>query len=287
MNQNRIAIVCDSGCDVPADFVASHDIYVVPLSINYGDKTYHSGIDITTQDVVNRFSQEIPTTSLPSPDMLSETFERCRQQGYASALFVGISSGLSSTVSTAHMIANMMEDFTVETLDTKNIGLGAGLLVMAATKLAEAGKTLSEIYTALEQRVEAARIFFSVPTLSYLHQGGRISEATYRLGSVLNIKPVFTCDAQGRYTVAKKCRGFERARETMLNLAAQRAQKLGRVVVGTCATTGDATFATLEAGMRERLGSSISEFVRATISPDLIVHTGPELIGITIQPAFE
>ena len=37
MNEQRIAVITDSGTDTPADFVAAHDVRVIPLRINYSD----------------------------------------------------------------------------------------------------------------------------------------------------------------------------------------------------------------------------------------------------------
>ena len=68
MNEQRIVIITDSGTDTPADFAAAHDIRIMPLRINYSDgSTYENGVDITAQEVVERFAEEIPTTSLPPP----------------------------------------------------------------------------------------------------------------------------------------------------------------------------------------------------------------------------
>ena len=125
MNEQRIVVITDSGTDTPADFVAAHDIRVVPLRINYSDgSTYENGVDITAEEVVERFAEEIPTTSLPSPMKIRETFERAKRDGYKGAVVVTISSGLSATFETIGMVARQMEDFPVVMVDTKSIGMG-------------------------------------------------------------------------------------------------------------------------------------------------------------------
>ena len=135
MNDQRIAIITDSGTDTPADFVAAHDVRVIPLRINYSDgSSYENGVDITTEDVVRRFDEEIPTTSLPSPMKIQQTFEQARRDGYAGAVVVTISSGLSATYETVSMVARQMEDFPVVTVDTKSIGIAAGMVVMEAVR---------------------------------------------------------------------------------------------------------------------------------------------------------
>jgi len=68
MNDQRIAIITDSGTDTPADFCREHDVRVIPLQINFSDgRSYQSGVDITPSELLAYMEDEIPKTSLPSP----------------------------------------------------------------------------------------------------------------------------------------------------------------------------------------------------------------------------
>ena len=64
------------------------------------------------------------------PHEIQQTFEQARRDGYAGAVVVTISSGLSATYETVSMVARQMEDFPVVTVDTKSIGVAAGMVVM-------------------------------------------------------------------------------------------------------------------------------------------------------------
>ena len=220
MNEQRIAIITDSGTDTPADFAAAHDIRILPLRINYSDgSTYENGVDITTEDVVRRFDEEIPSTSLPSPMKIQQTFEQAKRDGYTGAVVVTISSGLSATHETMSMVARQMEDFPVVVVDTKSIGIAAGFVVMEAVRQVEAGMPLERLGSVLTAASERVRVFFSVQKLDFLRKGGRISEAVYRVGSMLNIKPVLTCDElEGKYVIEKKPRGWQKALKTQVDL---------------------------------------------------------------------
>ena len=71
MNDQRIAVITDSGTDTPAEFCREHDVRVMPLHINYADgTTFQSGVDITADEVTRRLATEIPKTSLPSPHQI-------------------------------------------------------------------------------------------------------------------------------------------------------------------------------------------------------------------------
>ena len=283
MNDQRIAIITDSGTDTPADFVAEHDVRVIPLRINYSDgSSYENGIDITTEDVVRRFDEEIPTTSLPSPMKIQQTFEQAKRDGYVGAVVVTISSGLSATHETVSMVARQMEDFPVVVVDTKSIGIAAGFVVMEAVRQVEAGTPLERLGSVLTAASERVRVFFSVQKLDFLRKGGRISEAVYRVGSVLNIKPVLTCDErEGKYVIEKKPRGWQKALNTQIELIAEQAARWNQVRVAVC-TFDPSLREELAARVRERVTNTV-EFITCGISADLLVHTGPTLVGMGVM----
>lgn len=284
MNDQRIAVLTDTGSDCPADFVAAHDVRVVPLRINYSDgSTYESGVDITTEEVVARFKQEVPKTSLPSPERIADELKRAKDDGYTSAVFVAISSGLSATCDTARMVARTIEDFPVLVIDSLSIGVSAGLVVMEAVRQIEAGMGLADLEHTLTLAARNTRVFFAVKELGYLRAGGRISEAAYRLGSVLNVKPVFTCDEEGRYAVTKKARGWERALDAEIGLIAKLAEKYPKCRLAVSCTSACADlYDRMERALREKVSNAV-EVVKSDISPALLVHTGPNLVGVAIQ----
>ena len=283
MNDQRIAIITDSGTDTPADFAAAHDVRVIPLRINYSNgSTYENGVDITAEEVVERFAEEIPSTSLPSPMRVREAFERARRDGYVGAVVVTISSGLSATFETIGMVARQMEGFPVVMVDTKSIGIAAGFVVMEAVRQVEAGMPLERLGSVLTAASERVRVFFSVQKLDFLRKGGRISEAVYRVGSVLNIKPVLTCDArEGKYVIEKKARGWQRALETQIALVAKQAERWQQVRLAVC-THDPALREELVPRLRERVGNAI-EVLETGLSADLLVHTGPTLVGMGVM----
>ena len=286
MNEQRIAVLTDSGTDTPASFIAEHDIRVAPLRISYSDGTsYESGVDISAAEVIRRFAKEIPKTSLPSPERIRQLLLAAKEDGYKCAVFVPISSGLSATAETVRLIASQLPEFPTIVTDTRSIGAAAGLCVMEAVRKIEAGVPFERMAEAMEQVAKNTSVFFSVKTLTYLRKGGRISEALYRLGSLLNIKPVIKCDeVDGRYVLARKARGWERSLEAEIKLALEKAKAFNKVRLCVCCTeTTEEYFEPLEAELREKISAEIVEVVRAGISADLIVHTGPDLVGVAVQ----
>lgn len=285
MNDQRIAILTDTGTNVPANFAAAHDVRNVSLVVNYSDGSFRSGVDITTDEVIDRFETEIPTTSLPSPSDIQAALEAARADGYERAVFVTISSGLSATNQTVELVASQMEGFPVTVVDTKSIGVAAGLVVMAATEMVEAGVPFDELGPRLADLSEHTRVYFTVRELKYLRHGGRINEATYRLGSALNIKPVFFCDEQGKYATVKKARGWEKALSAELTFIQEQAKRYEKVICAVCCTKAEDRLEELSSKIRETI-PNVADVVTSGISPDLIVHTGASLVGMAVQPTW-
>lgn len=292
MNEQRIAILTDTGTNTPADFMAAHDIRAVALRINFSDGTsYRSGEDISAQELVARLSHEVPSTSLPSPEQIREALEQAHADGYERAVFVTVSAGLSATNQTVHMVAEQMEGFPVLVINTRSIGPAAGLVVMAAAQMVEEGVPFEHLERRLDELSRQTRVFFSTKTLTYLRKGGRISEAVYRLGSFLDIKPVITCDKAGYCAVANKARGWQRSLDAQVSLAVKHAATLrGAVRLVVACSEGNDHFDELEAKLRTQLASKGIEVaepvVRSAISPDLLVHSGPDVVTIGVQPEW-
>ena len=127
-------------------------------------------------------------------------------------------------------------------------------------------------------------VFFSVKSLDYLYKGGRIGTAVYRLGSVLNIKPVITCNEGGSYVVVRKARGWERSIDTQVSLVEEQARKYDKVRMAICCSSACEMFDELEERLLAQIDNAV-EIIRSGVSADLLVHTGPEVVGICIQGA--
>lgn len=52
-NTDKIAILIDSGTDVPPELVQKYHMFVAPLKIIFRDGEYADGIDLTAADLYN------------------------------------------------------------------------------------------------------------------------------------------------------------------------------------------------------------------------------------------
>lgn len=283
IKQERIAIITDSGADVPAEFAKKFHVLTAPLLIEYKDGTYKDRVSITPDQIYARFTEEIPTTSLPQPSDMTALFEQAIEEGCTHVICATISSGLSGTFNAMRIVADQFPQLTIAMIDTKNIGIGAGLSVMYAAELREMGMSFDEIVAKTLAIIPKTKLYFCVDTLEYLYAGGRIGLATYKLGTILNLHPVITCDSNGVYVTVAKVRG----RKASLRKAVELTQK---VVAGSkhyrfVVAHGDALLEAEEIAARATIDFPYNtEPVHVgQVSPALVVHTGPGLVGVGAQ----
>ncbi|NLW20446.1 MAG: DegV family protein [Clostridiales bacterium] len=282
MNQNKIAILVDSGCDVPPDFVAEHNIFVAPLKIIYKDREYEDRLDITPQQVYARLDQEVPKTSLPSTERVNSLFEAIHGQGYEELLIITISTGLSGTHNLLAMLAQQFGKLRYHMVDTRNIGIGAGQQAMMAAQMLRDGAPLEEVLRELETSIARSRIFFYLDTLEYLAKGGRIGKVSALVGSLLKLRPIISCNKDGIYETVEKVRGSAQALAKAISLVVTEAGKHVRFAVAVAHGSAKDEAARVMAELKRRL-PHCERFISTDVSPALSVHTGPGLIGIAVQ----
>ena len=211
-----IRIVTDSTCDLPQEIINRHTITVIPLNISAGDRSYLDGIDLSRAEFYARLPQfsPAPTTAAPGPEVFRQTFERLADEGAESVLSIHISASLSATLNSAKLAAEQFSRIPVTVLDSTQLSLGTGFLVEKAAQMAEAGRTMDEILSALQDSMKRTYVFAALRTLEYLRRSGRMNYAIAKFGEILQIKPLLHMNL-GRAT-AHRTRTQKRAMERLL-----------------------------------------------------------------------
>lgn len=282
MNKDKIALLVDSGSDIPQNLVEEYKIYVAPLKIIYSHGEYSDGVNLTAEDVYSSLKNEIPKTSLPSGEEIQEIFDKIKADGYEKVLAVTISSGLSGTYNAIRIIGEQQKDLEVFVLDSKNIAIASGFNAIQAAEYIKTGMSWNELKKTVSNNIANSKVFFSVSTLEYLQKGGRIGLVTSILGSTLKLKPIISCNEDGiYYTVAKivgKKRSFKKALDLAIDFIGDcKDYNLG-VVHGAAIEDAE----TLKEALKNKL-PNFKIFAEGQISPALGVHTGPGTIGIVAQ----
>lgn len=276
----KTAILIDSGCDVSDELVQKYGMKVMHLHVLYPEKDYTDGVDILPETVYRRFPKEIPTTSTPSPQDVKDMVEEIKSEGYTHVLAFSISSGLSGTYNTVRHVLSEEPELTSFVVDTRSISFGAGILAVWAAMQLEEGRSFEEVKELLPGKVRDTKVFYYMDTLTYLQKGGRIGLVTSIVGSMLNLKPIISCNEEGVYYTVAKIRG---SRQGLTRLLAEAKEFAGDGPCFTALLNGDGQAAADE--LRPKLTAGIPNgtlIMEKAITASLAVHTGPGLVGIGV-----
>jgi DegV family protein with EDD domain len=187
-----IKIVTDSACDLPEGMAEKYGITIVPLYITLSGKSYVDMVDISRDEFYQRLLKydEVPTTAAPSPEAFRLVYQKLALEGASAIISIHISSSLSRTIDSAHEAASGMTDIPVTVVDSDQLSLGAGYIVLEAAKAAAEGKTTDEIVQIIRELSKRSYVFAALDTLHYLSKSGRMHVALARVGTILRIKPL-------------------------------------------------------------------------------------------------
>ncbi len=277
---HRIALVTDSTCDIPAEWLQQYEISIVPLTIIFGDQAYLDGVELTAEQFYQRLPGERthPTTSQPTPQAFLQAYQRAAAAGADEILTITISGAMSGTFESARRAAQD-SSIPVHVMDGRNNSMGLGWQVIAAARAREAGGGLDAMLAAAEQVRQNVVYYISLNTIEYLSKGGRISEAARFLDSILNLKPlIYVRPDTGTVGAAFPSRSRRSAVEGLYKEYFRHftpGQKLHLTVLHN-----DALEEAQQLAERVRREYAPSELFISIVSPVLGVHTGPRAIAL-------
>ena len=280
-------IVTDSGFDLAEDQFGDFKIHMLPLKIVLSGISYRSGVDIQPEEFYQLLEKtdDMPTTSVPSPGEFLEIYREVAEED-PDILSIHISSGLSGTFNSARTAAEEIKNANITLVDSRSLSAEMGWQVEAAIHGVEAGWETEKILSLMKKIRETSEIIFTLPDLSYLVHGGRISHLKGLLASLLGIKPLIGVDKEdGKYYDRGKARTFKRAIQAIPNYIAEKISPDTplRVQIGH-ANNPDA------AGQLRQAMEKIftCEWLPdCSISPVLGAHTGRGLVGLVFAPLSE
>ena len=204
-----IRILTDSASDILPAEAQQLGVTVIPLNVTLESGTVlRDGIDQTPSEyyALLKECRKLPTTSQPSPELFERFYLDAAAAG-DEVLGIFLSQELSGTCQCAKLAADLANVDNVLFVDSASVCLGETLLVRLAVQLRDAGKTLTQIATALEHAKEHLHLVAAIDDLKYLRKGGRLPAAVAVAGGMRGIKPLITIK-EGKVAMAGKARGL-------------------------------------------------------------------------------
>ena len=193
-----IQIITDSAADFEPRELKDLNVTCIPLVVRFGQEEYQENVNLNKDRFYELLSgaEEFPKTSQASPQVLMDLFESAHAQGDG-AIYITLSSALSGTYQSALMTKDLLGYDDCHVVDSRNATGGQRLIVQYAVKLRDEGKSTAEILAGIEALRE------------------RISQATYKIGNLANIKPIITVERDGHVGIPAKAMGMRKGMDYM------------------------------------------------------------------------
>lgn len=223
----KIALVTDSTSVLTKKEAEDNNVIVTPIPIIVDDKEYLEGINITSSQLfeMQRNGAAFPKTSQPAIGEMIELFDKLHDDGYDAIIAITLSSGISGFYETLKNIARNNPQYGLYPYDSKMTVRLQGYLVLATAQMIKAGYEPQEILNRLDQIRNTIDEFFVVDDLKNLSRGGRLSNASAFIGTMLHIKPLLTFK-DGKIIAFDKIRSLKRAVSKVEELTLERTSKL-------------------------------------------------------------
>ena len=209
-------IATSSTSDLTRTWLDEHGIPFIPYTYTIGRDLYEDDCREESRDKVyaGMRNGDILKTSMINEFVYEDFFRELLDTG-RDVIFLDMSQKMSVSYENAmRAAAAVREDYPARKLyimDTLCISGGLGLLVKNMVRRREEGMSFDDVISWGEENKLRIAHRFTVDDLNYLKAGGRVSNASALVGSILSIKPVLYVPDRGTLDVAKKVRGRKAA----------------------------------------------------------------------------
>ena len=283
---STVAVVTDSCASIPEQMLQSLNIHTVAYYLHRGGEVLRDLVTVQREEFLHWLmtARCLPTTASPGPGDYFEMYQRLAEEGaqeIASIHMTSLGSGAYQAATVAKtMMADTAPGVRIEVMDTRNVSLCQGWMVIEAARSALAGARLDEIVTRVKNMIPLTHMIQTADTLRYLYLGGRIGKAQQMVGSLLNIKPLIGM-VDGVIVPLGRAHSRSQAYQLMAEMVSE---AVGR---------GRTRIAYVHAGAQrevEKIRDLVEDKVEvvesffAELSPALAVHTGPGTAGLCYYP---
>lgn len=281
---SKVALVTDSCASIPEPMIQELDIQWVAYYIHRGKEVLRDLVTVQRDEFFRWLptAKELPTTASPGPGDYLTIYEKLvRERGtneIASIHMTSVGSGAYQAAKAAQAMAQeQLPDVRIEVIDTRNVSMCHGWMVIEAARAALTGKSLGEIVALVKEMIPISRMIQTADTLKYLYMGGRIGKAKHLVGTLLNIKPLIGME-DGIIVPLGSARSRKRAYRKMVDMIEAAVGRMGKIKIAYVHAAAREEAEKIKVMVEARL--TCVESLIAELSPALGVHTGPGTAGV-------
>ncbi|MCR4950771.1 MAG: DegV family protein [Solobacterium sp.] len=215
-----------STCDIERDWLDSHDIPFISYTFEIDGNVYSDDCREETRRLFYNAMAEgkTPKTSQITTYSYYEFFKGLlaeKKPVVFADMDRAISNSYANSQAAAESIREKYPDAELYIIDTRCITMGLSLLIHKLAALRDEGKSAKEVFEWGEENGRKIAHRFLVDDLQWLRKGGRLSNASAIVGSLLSIKPLIYLNEEGSLVAYEKAHGKKKAVRELLASAAK------------------------------------------------------------------
>src|SRR5689334_2854373 len=188
----RVKLITDGTCDLPREWTNRWDIAVLYPFVNFGEESFlDDGLTLTRPEFYRRLEagKGLPKTSAFATGTAHDAIER-QLKNAEHVVAIMLASQFSSIYNTVRLAAEEFGPSKITVVDSGQVSMGLGWMIVAAAEAAERGAGPEEVIAAAMSTRERVKLYAVIDTLEYLRRGGRVSSLVASMGTLLQIKPI-------------------------------------------------------------------------------------------------
>ncbi|VTS13921.1 DegV family protein [Streptococcus pseudoporcinus] len=282
----KLAIVTDNTTAIPEEVKNHKDIYVLNIPVIFDNEPYYEGLNLSLDEFYQKManSSELPKTSQPSLTELDELLTDLSVTGYTHVIGLFLAGGISGFWQNIQFLVEEHPDLTVAFPDSKIASVPTGNMISAILDWCQKGDDFDIILKKLHAKIEGTSAYILVDDLNHLVKGGRLSNGSALLGSLLSIKPILRFNEEGKIVVFEKIRTEKKAMKRLVELLNETAKE------------GEFEFSIINANGQEKakalkdmlIESGLSDnFYEANFSSVVGAHLGTNAVAVGYSPIIK
>ncbi len=282
----KFAVVVDSAADIPEHLLEQHDIHVVPIRIQFGERGYLDKVSITAEEFFEELASNPthPTTSQPAPGDFRRQFQFLASH-YPDVLSINVTRKASGTMQAAEAAAERVNAHgRMHTFDSRNASLGQGLLAVYAARCSEAGVDIETTLEQLDELRAETQTFGILNDLRFAVRGGRVPGWVKVVADLLRLLAIIKTVPDGRIASGAFLIGKRQRAKRFANYVGKHAPKdvPVNIAIGHAVAPQDAEI--IAETLRGRV-DNIEQLTISELGTAFGVHGGPGTLVVAVQPA--
>jgi DegV family protein with EDD domain len=273
-----LRIVMDSAGEIPDDWRKEYDVHVIPVNIQFENKTYRQGVDLSNDEfyALAEKTGVIPKTSQPTPQQFIDFYNRIAEAS-DTILSLHVTGKLSGTFNSAVLAAQELKNkLKIIPYDSGSGSAALGFMCKEVRQLDKAGETIQTILNRLDQIRHNVNVVLTLNTLEYARRSGRVKALPAAIAALINIKPIIILK-DGALDMKERVRTRQRSLSRILEIIHERVD--GRLV-NVAVVHSQSLEAAKQLVYKVKETLQVNELIISELSIGVAANLGPGTIGI-------